>query len=53
MFSEMHSTPTNLEGSRVCDAYARFPGNTVQGRGVEQAYLNAQLGGPPTYVQLR
>ena len=52
MFSEMHSTPINLEGSRVCDAYSCFPGNTVQGRDVEQAYLNAKLGGPRTYVTL-
>ena len=52
MFSEMSSIPTNLEGSRVCDAYSCFLGDTVQGRDVEQAYLNAKLGGPPTYVTL-
>ena len=45
MFSEMASVPTNLEGSRVCDAHSCFPGDTVQGH-------DARLGGPPTHVTL-
>ena len=52
MLSEIKSTLTNVEGSRVHDACSCFPCNTIQGRDVEQAYLNAELGGPPTHVSL-
>ena len=38
--------------AKIADIYSCFPDNTVEGRDVEQAYLQAQLQGPPTYIQL-
>ena len=32
--------------------YGCFEGNTVQGRDVEQAYLQADMEGPPVYITL-
>jgi len=52
MFQEMATTPTTLEASRYSDLLATFPGNSVEGRDVEQAYLQADFEGPPTYIVL-
>jgi len=52
LFQEMSAAPACMEASRCAEAYACFPGHSVQGRDVEQAYITAKLGGPPVYVQL-
>ena len=52
LFEQMSSAPATLEASRCAEAYSCFPGCSVEGRDVEQAYISADLGGPPTYVQL-
>ena len=52
MFQEMATTPTTLEASRYSDLLACFPGNTVEGRDVQQAYLQADMEGTPTYIAL-
>ena len=52
LFNEMASTPATLEASRISDIYSCFPGHTVEGRDVEQAYLQADLEGPPVYILL-
>ena len=52
LFNEMASTPATLDASRMADMYACFPGHTVQGRDVEQAYLQAEMEGTPVYVML-
>ena len=51
LFNEMASTPATLEASRISDFYSCLPGNTVECRDVEQAYLQAKLHGPKTYIQ--
>lgn len=52
LFQEMASTPTTLEASRYSDLFSMFEGNSMEGRDVEQAYLQAKLEGPATYIQL-
>ena len=52
LFEAMTSAPATVEAGRCADAYSCFAGHTIQGRDVEQAYISAELGGPPTYVQL-
>ena len=52
LFNEMQSTPATLEASKIADIYSCFPGHGVQARDVEQAYLQAELGGPPVYIML-
>ena len=47
MFQEMAATPTTLEASRYSDLLGCFPGNSVEGRDVEQAYLQADMEGAP------
>ena len=42
LFNEMASTPATLEASRVADIYSCWPGNDVECRDVEQAYLSAE-----------
>ena len=48
----MASTPTTLEPSCYSDLLACFPGNSVEGRDIQQAYLQAEMEGTPTYVVL-
>ena len=52
MFQEMATTPTTLEASRYSDLLACFPNNSVDGRDVQQAYLQADMEGTPTYIVL-
>ena len=52
LFNEMASTPATMEASRIADIYSCFPGCTVEGRDVEQAYLQADMEGPPVYITL-
>ena len=52
MFQEMATTPTTLEASRYSDLLGCFPGNSVEGRDVEQAYLQADMEVTPTYIVL-
>ena len=42
MFQEIATTPTTFEASRYSSLLASFPGNTMEGRDVEQAYLQAR-----------
>ena len=53
----MQSTPATLEASRVANIYScmRQPNrdrHTVETRDVEQAYLQAEMRGPPVYIML-
>ena len=57
LFNEMQSTPATLEANRVADIYScmRQPDgskHTVETRDVEQAYLQAEMRGPPVYIML-
>ena len=46
MFQGMATTPTTLQASRDSDLLGCSPGNSVEGRDVEQAYLQADMEGP-------
>ena len=52
LFQEMASTPSALEASRYCDFLSNFTGNTMEGRDVQQAYLQASMEGSPTHICL-
>ena len=52
LFNELASTPATLDASRVADMYACFEDHAVESRDVEQAYLQAEMEGPPVYVVL-
>jgi hypothetical protein len=51
-FNEMASTPATMEASRIVDAYGCFPRCAIEGRDVEQAYLQAETQGPPVWITL-
>ena len=48
----MASTPATLEASHIADIYSCMPDHTMQGRDVEQAYLQADMKGPAVYIML-
>ena len=52
MFQELATTPNTLEASRYSDLLSCLPGNWVEGRDVQQAYLQADMEGMPTYIVL-
>ena len=52
LFNELASTPATMEASRIADIYSCFKGHSMEGRDVEQAYLQAYLEGTPTYITL-
>jgi hypothetical protein len=52
MFNELASQPATMEASRIADIYSCFKGNSLQGRDVEQAYLQADMEGPPVWIVL-
>ncbi len=41
-----------MDASRAADCYGCFPGHTVEIADVEQAYVQAELKGTPTWVSL-
>merc|ERR1711965_220814 len=52
LYNEHACVPATLEASRIADIYSCFPGHTIEGRDVEQAYLSAEMEGTPTYIML-
>ena len=52
LFQEMATTLTTLEASRYSTFLGCLPGNSVEGRDVEQAYVQADMEGTPTYIVL-
>ena len=52
VFSEQSSSACLVAGIKTLDAIARIPGNAGEDRDAEQAYIQANLGGPPTWVHL-
>ena len=52
VFNEQGSSACLISGIKVLDAVARLPGNDGQERDGQQAYIQAKLGGNPTYVHL-
>ena len=52
LFQQLATAPATLEAARVAEIYSCLPGHSVEVQDVEQAYISADLGGVPTYVQL-
>ena len=52
MFQELGSSPATLEAARACDCYGCTPGNDCQIADAEQAYIQAEMKGTPTWVCL-
>ena len=52
LFSELGSSPANMEAGKSVDAYGSMPGNTVMQGDGKQAYTQALMKGTPTWVRL-
>eukprot|EP00969_Alexandrium_andersonii_P187833 8299871-Alexandrium_andersonii.AAC.1 len=52
IFQDLGSTPATLEASRVADASGAQPGFSTEVADAEQAYVQAELKGAPTWVCL-
>ena len=52
LFSELGSSPANMEAGKSLDAYGSMPGNTVMQGDGKQAYTQALMKGTPTWVRL-
>ena len=50
VFNELASQPATMEASRIADIYSCFEGHTMQGRDVEQAYLQAEMEGVSNHI---
>ena len=46
------SAPATMEAAKYCDAYGLLAGHDIMQADAEQAYVQAELKGPPTYVVL-
>jgi hypothetical protein len=51
-FQEMSSAPASMEAGKVGDAYGLVEGNDTQQADAEQAYIQCDLGGDKTWVEL-
>ena len=52
IFADLGSQPATIESSRVADAVGLQPGFTTEIADAEQAYVQAELKGPSTWVTL-
>ena len=52
IFQEVGSSPATMEASRACDCHGCIDGNDIEQADVEQAYVQALLEGPETWVQI-
>ena len=52
VFQELGSSPANMEASKMTDMYGMCKGHSVQSADAEQAYVQAELKGPTTWVAL-
>ncbi len=52
MFQDMGSSPATMEAAKMADAIGCAPGNIVMQADAVQAYIQAELQGPPTWVAL-
>ena len=52
MFQDLGSSPATMEASRAADCHGCAEGNDIEQADVEQAYVQARLHGPETWVQL-
>ena len=52
VFQDLGSSPATMEASKITDFYGCTEGNTVQIADAEQAYVQADTTGTPTYTCL-
>ena len=52
IFNELGSAPATMQAGKAVDAYGLLAGNSVQQCDAEQAYIQSELGGVPTWVRL-
>ena len=52
IFQDLGSSPATMEASKAIDAFGCFPGNLIQQADAEQAYVQAELKGPPLWISL-
>ena len=52
MFQDLGSSPATLDASRAVDAYGAAPGHVIEVADAEQAYVQAEMKGTPTWVCL-
>ena len=51
-FRDMGSTPATLEAAKAADFYGCFPGHVIETANGEQAYVQAEMKGTPTWICL-
>ena len=52
IFQDLGSAPATMEGARVCDMYGTWPGHAIEQADAEQAYIQAALKGPTTWIEI-
>ena len=52
IFQDLGSSPASMEAGKMADAYGSFPGHNLQQADAEQAYIQANLEGEETWVEL-
>ena len=52
VFQDLGSSPATMEASRAADAYGFAPGNFAEIADAEQAYIQAEMRGTPTWICL-
>ena len=52
IFEELQSAPAAMEAGRICDMYGCIQGNCLSTADGVQAYVQAKLQGPPTWVEI-
>ena len=50
LFQDLGSSPATLEAARACDAFGCIPGHDTEIADAEQAYVQAELKGVPSWV---
>ncbi len=52
MFDELSSAPATMAAAKAADAFGGLKGHATEQADAEQAYIQAKLGGKPTWVRL-
>ena len=50
IFQDMGSNPATMDAGRAADCYGCVEGNSIEVADAEQAYIQAELSGTPTWV---
>ena len=52
IFQDLGSNPASMEAGKACDAYGCFPGHVIEQADAEQAYVQADLKGTVTWINI-